>query len=101
MNLQRRADFEIIYDQHSPALFGLIQNCVKDLPLAETILQEVFMSVWNDSVEDLRSIRLNKLAGITMKKLCSINETNKTAFVDYYRSTRIAASDVPKVEMSA
>lgn len=36
-----------LYDQFSPALYGLIMKWVKDKALAETILENVFINAWH------------------------------------------------------
>ncbi|MDO9000063.1 MAG: sigma-70 family RNA polymerase sigma factor [Bacteroidota bacterium] len=41
--------FEIIYDYFSPSLFGVIKKIVKHDELAEDILQDGFMKIWNKS----------------------------------------------------
>jgi RNA polymerase sigma factor (sigma-70 family) len=41
--------FAKMYSKFSPALYGIILNCVKDTELAENLLQDVFMKAWNNS----------------------------------------------------
>jgi len=41
--------FEELYDQFSPALYGIISKIVKNEKLAEDILQETFLKIWNNS----------------------------------------------------
>ena len=40
--------FSYLYDNYSGALFGLIYKMVNDKELAEDILQEAFVKVWNN-----------------------------------------------------
>lgn len=40
--------FSYLYDNYSPALFGLIFKMVNDKELAEDILQEAFVKIWNN-----------------------------------------------------
>jgi RNA polymerase sigma-70 factor (ECF subfamily) len=39
---------EYLYDNYSPALFGVIRNIVDDKETAEDILQEVFVKIWKN-----------------------------------------------------
>ncbi len=41
--------FEILYDYFSPVLFGIIKKIVKQDKLAEDILQESFLKIWNSA----------------------------------------------------
>lgn len=38
--------FSTLYEQFSPALYGLVLKWVKDKALAETILENVFVNAW-------------------------------------------------------
>jgi RNA polymerase sigma factor (sigma-70 family) len=40
--------FSYLYDNYSAALFGIIYRKVEDKELAEDILQEVFVKIWNN-----------------------------------------------------
>ncbi|UAY51496.1 RNA polymerase sigma factor [Ferruginibacter albus] len=40
--------FSYLYDNYAPALNGVIQKMVEDTALAEDILQEAFVKVWNN-----------------------------------------------------
>jgi RNA polymerase sigma factor (sigma-70 family) len=40
--------FEYLYDNYSPALYGIIYKMVEDKELAEDILQESFVKIWNN-----------------------------------------------------
>ena len=40
--------FEYLYDNYSPALYGIIYKMVEDKELAEDILQEAFLKIWNN-----------------------------------------------------
>jgi len=39
----------IVYERYSPALFGVIARLVNDDHLAEDILQEAFVKIWNNA----------------------------------------------------
>jgi len=40
--------FEYLYDNYSPALNGIIYKMTEDKELAEDILQEAFLKIWNN-----------------------------------------------------
>lgn len=40
--------FSYLYDHYSGALFGVIFKIIGDQPLAEDILQEAFVKIWNN-----------------------------------------------------
>jgi RNA polymerase sigma-70 factor, ECF subfamily len=45
--LQRNSQaFSYLYDNYSPALFGIISQIVPDRELASDVLQEVFINIW-------------------------------------------------------
>jgi RNA polymerase sigma-70 factor (ECF subfamily) len=51
VSLLRRQDrnaFSYLYDNYAPALNGVIYKMVEDSQLAEDILQEVFVKIWNN-----------------------------------------------------
>jgi RNA polymerase sigma factor (sigma-70 family) len=41
--------FEKVYDHFASSLLGIIHNVIKDKVIAEDILQEVFIKIWNNS----------------------------------------------------
>lgn len=45
---QDQSAFSYLYDNYSGALFGLIYKMVNDKELAEDILQEAFVRIWNN-----------------------------------------------------
>ena len=45
---QDQSAFSYLYDNYSAALFGLINKMVEDKELAEDILQEAFVKIWNN-----------------------------------------------------
>ncbi|MDQ6756411.1 MAG: sigma-70 family RNA polymerase sigma factor [Bacteroidota bacterium] len=45
---QDQQAFSYLYDNYSAALFGLVYKMVNDKELAEDILQEAFVKVWNN-----------------------------------------------------
>lgn len=42
---------EIIYDNYSSAVYGVIFRLVQDKEIAEDILQETFVKIWNNSTQ--------------------------------------------------
>ena len=40
--------FAYLYDNYSPALYGIIYKMVEDKELAEDVLQEAFLKIWNN-----------------------------------------------------
>ncbi len=45
---QDKPAFSYLYDNYSGALFGLVYKMVNDKELAEDILQEAFVKIWNN-----------------------------------------------------
>lgn len=43
-----RPAFEYLYDNYSGALFGIIFKMINDQQLAEDVLQEAFVKIWNN-----------------------------------------------------
>jgi RNA polymerase sigma-70 factor (ECF subfamily) len=43
--------FEILYDNYSAAMYGVIHRIVQDEAIAEDILQEAFVKIWNNFVQ--------------------------------------------------
>ncbi len=48
LKLQNVAAFSYLYDNYSAALNGIIMKMVEDSQLAEDILQEAFIKIWNN-----------------------------------------------------
>jgi RNA polymerase sigma-70 factor (ECF subfamily) len=40
--------FSILYDNYSPALFGIVKRIVNDSETAEDVLQDAFVKIWNN-----------------------------------------------------
>ncbi len=43
-----RSAFSYLYDNYSPALFGIIFRMLENRELAEDVLQEAFVKIWNN-----------------------------------------------------
>lgn len=48
LNMQDESAFAFLYDNYSGALNGIIMRMVDDKQLAEDILQETFVKIWNN-----------------------------------------------------
>ena len=46
---QDKNAFAILYDRHSAKLFGLAIQILKDRPLAEDVLQDIYLSLWKNA----------------------------------------------------
>ncbi len=45
---RNQSAFSYLYDNYAAALYGIIFRMVEDTPLAEDILQEAFIKIWNN-----------------------------------------------------
>lgn len=78
---KKRKAFEYLYDNYSPALFGVILNVLRDQELSNDALQEVFVKIWNnfDSYDPQKSRlytwMLNVARNHSIDKLRSRNTT--------------------------
>ncbi|MFT3981776.1 MAG: sigma-70 family RNA polymerase sigma factor [Ferruginibacter sp.] len=48
LQMRSEAAFSLLYDNYSGALNGVIMRMVNDMQLAEDILQEAFIKIWNN-----------------------------------------------------
>ncbi|MEO6837179.1 MAG: sigma-70 family RNA polymerase sigma factor [Ginsengibacter sp.] len=48
LKINDRSAFEYLYDNYSGALYGIILKIISDHTLAEDILQEAFVKIWNN-----------------------------------------------------
>jgi len=51
-----RQAFEYLYDNYSPALYGVILNILRDEESSNDALQEVFVKIWNNFDSPSRSM---------------------------------------------
>lgn len=87
-----RSAMEFLYENYSAALFGVIFRIVRDSTLAEDVLQEVFIKIWNkiysyDSVKgSLFTWMLNIARHLAIDKTRSkeINKKRKTDSLQNY-----------------
>jgi len=52
----RAEALEEVYRRHAGAAFGLAQRILNDRSLAEEIVQEVFLRLWNDPARSVRHV---------------------------------------------
>lgn len=45
----RSSDFSLLYDAYAPRLYGVLMRLVKDPALAEDLLQDAFVKIWQNS----------------------------------------------------
>lgn len=48
LTLREAKGFEILYDNYSAALYGVIHRIVQNDAIAEDVLQETFLKIWNN-----------------------------------------------------
>ncbi|MFC7375831.1 MULTISPECIES: ECF RNA polymerase sigma factor SigK [unclassified Brachybacterium] len=58
--------FSHLYDEVSPLLFALVRRVVRDVPMSEEVLQEVFVEIWRQAT------RFDPARGSAHGWLCSI-----------------------------
>lgn len=57
--------FSILYDRHSSMLFGLALKILRDRSLAEDVLQDLFLSIW-EKADKFNTKRGNAVAWMTI-----------------------------------
>jgi len=72
--------FERIYERYSESLFGVIYNIVRDKHLAEEILQDVFIKIWNNSEAYNSSKGRFFTWALNIARNASIDKTRSKAF---------------------
>lgn len=82
LQLQQKNEkaFERIYAMYSENVFGIIYNILKDETLAEEILQDVFIKIWNNS--DSYSEKKGRFFTwiLNIARNAAIDKTRSTAF---------------------
>lgn len=71
--------FNILYDNYSPALYGIIYRMVQNTATSQELLQDVFMKIWKniDSYDKTKGTLFTWMLNIT-----------RNACIDYLRSSR-------------
>ncbi|PZW37788.1 MULTISPECIES: RNA polymerase sigma factor [Mesonia] len=72
--------FERIYERYSESLFGVIYNIVRDQHLAEEILQDVFIKIWNNAEAYNDSKGRFFTWALNIARNASIDKTRSKAF---------------------
>jgi RNA polymerase sigma-70 factor (ECF subfamily) len=81
--------FALLYDKYAPALYGSIFKLVNDKQVAEQILQQTFLEMWN--LPTGQNVSHNHLLLWMMNVARSITSKTKTISGDYNSTQRIAS----------
>lgn len=104
LKTKSRKAFDYLYDNYSPALYGVIKNIVKDEQTANDVLQEVFIKIWNgiSSYEPTRARlytwMINIARNLAIDKLRSANTLSRKENNDFIRKETESSKHVPFVE---
>ncbi|TFF34297.1 RNA polymerase sigma factor [Mucilaginibacter psychrotolerans] len=93
---------EALYDMYSASLFGVISRIITEIPVAEDVLQETFVKIWNSfsgysaekgrlftwMVNIARNLAIDKIRSKDFKNQAKNHELeNNVTFVDEQRNT--------------
>ena len=93
---------EALYDMYSASLFGVISRIITDTPVAEDVLQETFVKIWNSfsgyssekgrlftwMVNIARNLAIDKVRSKDFKNQSKNHELeNNVTFIDEQRNT--------------
>ena len=93
---------EALYDMYSASLFGVISRIITDIPVAEDVLQETFVKIWNSfsgysaekgrlftwMVNIARNLAIDKIRSKDFKNQAKNHELeNNVTFIDEQRNT--------------
>jgi RNA polymerase sigma factor (sigma-70 family) len=93
---------EALYDMYSASLFGVISRIITDTPVAEDVLQETFVKIWNSfsgysaekgrlftwMVNIARNLAIDKIRSKDFKNQAKNHELeNNVTFIDEQRNT--------------
>jgi RNA polymerase sigma-70 factor (ECF subfamily) len=84
--------FEKLYNMYSDSIFGVIYTIVKDYELAQEILQDVFLKVWNNAKSYQRNkgrfftwlLNIARNAAIDKTRSKSFKNSKKNLSIDFY-----------------
>ena len=80
---------EILYDNYSAAMYGVIHRIVKDDAIAEDLLQEAFLKIWNNFLQyDAAKGRLFTWM-INICRNLSIDKVRSKDFTNQYKNQTI------------
>ena len=87
-----------LYDQYAPALFGVIFRIVKSKTLAEDVLQEVIVKIWQniDSYDAAKGRFLSWMLRIAHNKAIDLVRSNTFKQTQYYTDNEDNRSEVGK-----
>ncbi|MCS6824345.1 MAG: sigma-70 family RNA polymerase sigma factor [Cytophagaceae bacterium] len=84
-----REGFEYLYDNYSSALFGILLRIVRSEQLAEELLQDVFLKIWNNISEyDTKKSRLFTWM-LTIARNLAIDKTRTAEYKHLVQSDNI------------
>jgi RNA polymerase sigma factor (sigma-70 family) len=93
---------EALYDMYSASLFGVISRIITEIPVAEDVLQETFVKIWNSfsgysaekgrlftwMVNIARNLAIDKIRSKDFKNQAKNHELeNNVTFIDEQRNT--------------
>jgi RNA polymerase sigma-70 factor (ECF subfamily) len=102
LSRRERIGAEALYDMYSASLFGIISRVINDTAVAEDVLQETFVKIWNSfssystekgrlftwMVNIARNLAIDKLRSKDFKNQSKNQELeNNVTFIDEQRST--------------
>lgn len=101
-----RKVFSSIYDQYSPALYGIILKIVKREEIAEDILQESFVKIWKNGPSYERDkgtlftwmLNICRNAAIDKTRSAHFRRLGQKQMIDHQISDHINWSHQPKTE---
>lgn len=104
LKTKSRKAFDYLYDNYSPALYGVIKNIVKDEQTANDVLQEAFVKIWNGiagyepSRARLYTWMINIARNQAIDKLRSGNTLSRKENNDFIRKETENSKQLPFVE---
>lgn len=92
LQVQDSQALELLYTNYSDSLLGVIYNIVRDTELAEEILQDVFIKVWNniDSYNNKKGrlftwmLNIARNAAIDSVRSKAFNNSKKNLHADFF-----------------
>ncbi len=104
LKTRSRKAFDYLYDNYSPALYGIIINIIRDEQTAHDLLQEAFIKIWNgiDSYNPEKSRlytwMLNIARNLSIDKIRAGNSLSRKENKDYIRKENENTKQTPFVE---
>ncbi|MFN8287238.1 MAG: sigma-70 family RNA polymerase sigma factor [Chitinophagales bacterium] len=104
LKTRSRKAFDYLYDNYSPALYGVIINIIRNEQTAHDLLQEAFIKIWNgietyDSAKSrLYTWMLNIARNLSIDKIRAGNSLSRKENKDYIRKENENTQHTPFVE---